>query len=249
MSKRTLHRALAACGETFGAMLIQARVDLAVRMLRSPLFDRVTTAEIGRRAGFSDASHFVEGPAQARGPDADADTPRQTGQLPSGSMSAPGFRRSHSAPSVAVSRARRLPRRADRKHDRHHDGDNCHDLKHARETQPCHERAPGDGAKRITDVVDRPEHTVGGAVSGMACDVGDVCARSCRRDRHTRGVGQDDHDNRRQRGCQREREDGEAADRQPGCDHRSRPTRSDTTPMTGRTVSVVMAWIPNSQPS
>ena len=60
MSKRTLHRALAACGETFGAMLVHARVDLAVRMLQSPLFDRVTTAEIGRRAGFSDASHFVK---------------------------------------------------------------------------------------------------------------------------------------------------------------------------------------------
>jgi AraC-like DNA-binding protein len=40
-------------------MLTQARVDLAVRMLQSPLFDRVTTAEIGRRAGFTDASHFV----------------------------------------------------------------------------------------------------------------------------------------------------------------------------------------------
>ena len=60
ISRRTLHRALGACGETFGAMLIQARVDLAVRMLQSPLLDRVTTAEIGRRAGFSDASHFVK---------------------------------------------------------------------------------------------------------------------------------------------------------------------------------------------
>ena len=60
MSTRTLHRALAACEETFGSMLIQARVDLAVRMLQSPLFDRVTTAEIGRRAGFADASHFVK---------------------------------------------------------------------------------------------------------------------------------------------------------------------------------------------
>jgi AraC-like DNA-binding protein len=60
MSTRTLHRALAACGETFGSILIQARVDLAVRMLQSPLFDRVTTAEVGRRAGFSDASHFVK---------------------------------------------------------------------------------------------------------------------------------------------------------------------------------------------
>lgn len=59
-STRTLHRALAASGETFGALLIQARVDLAVRMLQSPLFDRVTTAEIGRRAGFSDASHFTK---------------------------------------------------------------------------------------------------------------------------------------------------------------------------------------------
>jgi AraC family transcriptional regulator, positive regulator of tynA and feaB len=59
ISTRTLHRALAACGETFGAMLIQARVDVAGRMLQSPLFDRVTTAQIGRRAGFSDASHFT----------------------------------------------------------------------------------------------------------------------------------------------------------------------------------------------
>jgi AraC family transcriptional regulator, positive regulator of tynA and feaB len=60
ISTRTLHRALATCGDTFGAMLIQARVELAARMLQSPLFDRVTTAEIGRRAGFSDASHFVK---------------------------------------------------------------------------------------------------------------------------------------------------------------------------------------------
>jgi len=28
-------------------------------MLTSPLFDRVTTAEIGRRAGFLSASHFA----------------------------------------------------------------------------------------------------------------------------------------------------------------------------------------------
>jgi AraC family transcriptional regulator, positive regulator of tynA and feaB len=59
VSTRTLHRALAACGETFGALLIQARVDVAARMLQSPLFDRKTRAEIGRRAGFSDASHFT----------------------------------------------------------------------------------------------------------------------------------------------------------------------------------------------
>ena len=34
VSTRTLHRVLAACGETFGAMLIQARVDLAQNSLR-----------------------------------------------------------------------------------------------------------------------------------------------------------------------------------------------------------------------
>lgn len=60
VSKRTLHRALASCGETFGSMLIQARIDVASRMLKSPLFDRMTTAEVGRRAGFTDASHFTK---------------------------------------------------------------------------------------------------------------------------------------------------------------------------------------------
>lgn len=67
MSTRTLHRTLASCGETFGSMLIEARVDLAVRMLQSTLFDRVTTAETGRRAGFSDASHFVKVLRRRRG--------------------------------------------------------------------------------------------------------------------------------------------------------------------------------------
>jgi AraC-like DNA-binding protein len=59
LSPRTLHRVLASYGETFGRMLIDARLDVAVRMLQSHLFDQVTTAEIGRRAGFSDASHFA----------------------------------------------------------------------------------------------------------------------------------------------------------------------------------------------
>jgi AraC-like DNA-binding protein len=60
VSTRTLHRALASCGETFGTVLMQARVALAARMLQSPLFDRVTIAEVGRRAGFSDGSHFTK---------------------------------------------------------------------------------------------------------------------------------------------------------------------------------------------
>jgi AraC-like DNA-binding protein len=59
ISLRTLHRALAACGETFGGKLLEARLELAVRMLESPLMDRLTTAEIARRAGFADASHFA----------------------------------------------------------------------------------------------------------------------------------------------------------------------------------------------
>jgi AraC-like DNA-binding protein len=59
ISVRTLHRCLAACGQTFGQMLMAARVEVAMRMLTSSLFGRVTAAEIGRRAGFSDASHFT----------------------------------------------------------------------------------------------------------------------------------------------------------------------------------------------
>jgi AraC-like DNA-binding protein len=59
ISLRTLHRTFAAANETFGAMLIEARVRVAIRMLTSPSFNRVTTAEIGRRAGFISASHFA----------------------------------------------------------------------------------------------------------------------------------------------------------------------------------------------
>ena len=59
VSPRTLHRSLAACSQTFGALLIKARVELATRMLESPLFRRLTSAEIGRRAGFIASSHFV----------------------------------------------------------------------------------------------------------------------------------------------------------------------------------------------
>jgi AraC-like DNA-binding protein len=60
ISLRSLHRTLAANGETFGSLLIQARLEIARRRLNSSLFDRLTTAEVGRRAGFSDASHFAK---------------------------------------------------------------------------------------------------------------------------------------------------------------------------------------------
>jgi len=59
VSVRTMHRSLAVVGETFGGVVIEARVSAAVRMLESPLFRRLATAEVGRRAGFSDPSHFV----------------------------------------------------------------------------------------------------------------------------------------------------------------------------------------------
>jgi AraC-like DNA-binding protein len=59
VSARTLHRSLAANGRTFGDTLMAARVGVAMRMLTSQLCKRLTTAEIGRRAGFSDASHFA----------------------------------------------------------------------------------------------------------------------------------------------------------------------------------------------
>lgn len=67
ISTRTLHRSLASCQQTFGASLMAARVDLATRMLESPLFRRLTTNEIGRRAGFSDASHFARVYRRLRG--------------------------------------------------------------------------------------------------------------------------------------------------------------------------------------
>ncbi|OUM02867.1 hypothetical protein A8M77_09620 [Variovorax sp. JS1663] len=59
ISIRTLHRALASAGKTFGATLVTARAQTALRMLESSRFSRLTVAEIGRRAGFSDASHFT----------------------------------------------------------------------------------------------------------------------------------------------------------------------------------------------
>ena len=75
VSPRTLHRVLASGGETFGQQLLKARTQVAVRMLQSRVFDHVTTAEIGRRAGFADASHFARVIHQGTGR-----TPRQLRQ-------------------------------------------------------------------------------------------------------------------------------------------------------------------------
>jgi len=59
ISVRTLHRTLASRQQTFAQRLMQHRMQRARRMLESPAFDRVTTAEIGRRVGLVDPSHFV----------------------------------------------------------------------------------------------------------------------------------------------------------------------------------------------
>jgi AraC-like DNA-binding protein len=59
ISARTLFRVFTAANETFGDKLIEARAQVALRMLTSRLFKRLTTSEIGRRAGFVSASHFV----------------------------------------------------------------------------------------------------------------------------------------------------------------------------------------------
>ena len=59
ISVRSLHRALASRQQTFAGRLMQHRIRRARRMLESPAFDRVTTAEIGRRVGLLDPSHFI----------------------------------------------------------------------------------------------------------------------------------------------------------------------------------------------
>jgi AraC family transcriptional regulator, positive regulator of tynA and feaB len=59
ISVRTLHRALARAQRTFAARLMHHRLQAARRMLESPAFDRLTLAEIGRRVGLLDPSHFT----------------------------------------------------------------------------------------------------------------------------------------------------------------------------------------------
>lgn len=76
VSTRMLQRTLAVKGETFSNLLLEARIQLAARMLESPNLGRIAVAEIGRRVGFKDPSHFAKvfrrlrgmSPAQARNP-------------------------------------------------------------------------------------------------------------------------------------------------------------------------------------
>ena len=59
VSVRSLHRALAHAGRSFATELVAQRMAVARRMLGATHFDRLSVAELGRRVGYTDASHFV----------------------------------------------------------------------------------------------------------------------------------------------------------------------------------------------
>ncbi|EJE53521.1 transcriptional regulator containing an amidase domain and an AraC-type DNA-binding HTH domain [Acidovorax sp. CF316] len=67
ISLRTLHRAFAARGSTFAGTLRQLRLARAGDLLRRPQLAHVSVAEIGRRCGFADASHFARAFQRAMG--------------------------------------------------------------------------------------------------------------------------------------------------------------------------------------
>ena len=59
LSERSLHRCLAEGQQSFAGLLMDCRMAVARRLLSEPRFDRLGIAEIGRRVGLADASHFV----------------------------------------------------------------------------------------------------------------------------------------------------------------------------------------------
>ena len=59
ISLRTLHRAFAAQCTSFASELMRERAAPAARMLAERRFRHLTVAEIGRRCGFMDDSHFA----------------------------------------------------------------------------------------------------------------------------------------------------------------------------------------------
>ncbi len=67
VSLRTLHRAFAAQGHTFAGTLRELRLKRAGELLRRPQLAHVAVAEIGRRCGFADASHFARAFQRAMG--------------------------------------------------------------------------------------------------------------------------------------------------------------------------------------
>lgn len=67
LSTRTLYRKLAGTGTTFAQCLMACRMAAARRMLVDARFDRVSVAEVGRRVGLADASHFARACRQQLG--------------------------------------------------------------------------------------------------------------------------------------------------------------------------------------
>lgn len=59
VSVRTLHRAFASGGTSFALDVRRLRLAHAAQLLAQPRLAGVTAAELGRRSGFADASHFV----------------------------------------------------------------------------------------------------------------------------------------------------------------------------------------------
>jgi AraC family transcriptional regulator, positive regulator of tynA and feaB len=59
ISVRTLHRGARLRGRNVRAVVATSETSCRVALLESPLLKLMTVAEIGRRAGFSDPSHFT----------------------------------------------------------------------------------------------------------------------------------------------------------------------------------------------
>jgi len=66
-SVRTLHRAFCGADASFAATLRRLRVERAAQLLADPRMAGVPLAEIGRRCGWSDPSHFARDFRAARG--------------------------------------------------------------------------------------------------------------------------------------------------------------------------------------
>lgn len=66
LSLRSLHRAMATQGQGFLSTLMALRVEAAAGLLTQARWRHLTVAEIGRRCGFSDASHFARQFSQQR---------------------------------------------------------------------------------------------------------------------------------------------------------------------------------------
>lgn len=67
MSVRSLHRVFASANKTFASVLMHMRVDEAARMLASSRFSVLNIAEVARRCGFLDPSHFARQFRQQQG--------------------------------------------------------------------------------------------------------------------------------------------------------------------------------------